>query len=131
MTDDELVRWVSGHMEQDGPGFLRGLLRTNRPCLWQVSALLENLNRTLCAWDEAQFVRVLPELRLAFADLTAHEADLVARTVAKQVGVRTVPSLLITDAQPEDLLLGAALNQRLEATLARDGLAAFLEEVAR
>ncbi|HEY7357823.1 MAG TPA: DUF5682 family protein [Ktedonobacterales bacterium] len=131
MTNDELVRWVSGHMEQDGPGFLRGLLRTNRPCLWQVSALLENLNRTLCAWDEAQFVRVLPELRLAFADLTAHEADLVARTVAKQVGARTIPSLLISGAQPEDLLLGAALNQRLEATLARDGLAAFLEEIAR
>src|SRR5581483_10275822 len=59
MTDEELVRWVS--------------------------ALLENLNSTLCAWDEAQFVRVLPELRLAFADLTAHEADLVARTVARQV----------------------------------------------
>lgn len=131
MPDDELVRWVSGHMEQAGPGFLRGLLRTNRPCLWQVSALLETLNRTLCAWDESQFVRVLPELRLAFADLTAHEADLVARTVAKQVGARAVPSLLITGAQPEDLLLGAALNQRLEETLARDGLAAFLEEATR
>ena len=131
MTDEELVRWVSGHMEQAGPGFLRGLLRTNRPCLWQVSALLENLNHTLCAWDEAQFVRVLPELRLAFADLTAHEADLVARTVAEQVGARTVPSLLISGAQPEDLLLGAALNQRIEETLTRDGLAAFLQEAAR
>jgi hypothetical protein len=131
MTDEELVRWVSGHMEQAGPKFLGGLLRTNRPCLWQVSALLETLNRTLCAWDEGQFVRVLPELRLAFADLTAHEADLVARTVAKQVGARTVPSLFITGAAPEDLLLGAALNQRLEETLARDGLAGFLEEATR
>lgn len=131
MTDEELVRWVSGHMEQAGPNFLRGLLRTNRPCLWQVSALLENLNSTLCAWDEAQFVRVLPELRLAFADLTAHEADLVARTVARQVGAKTAPSLRITGATPEDLLLGATLNQRLEETLTRDGLTAFLEEAAR
>lgn len=131
MSDDELVRLVSGHMEQAGPAFLRGLLRTNRPCLWQVSALLETLNQTLCAWDEAQFVRVLPELRLAFADLTAHEADLVARTVAKQVGARAAPSLLITGAQPEDVLLGAALNQRLEETLTRDGLSAFLEEAIR
>ncbi|HLV97437.1 MAG TPA: DUF5682 family protein [Ktedonobacterales bacterium] len=131
MTDDELIRWVSGHMEQDGPGFLRGVLHTNRPCLWQVTALLENLNSTLCAWDESQFVRVLPELRLAFADLTAHEADLVARTVARQVGASVVPSLRITGAQPEDLLLGAALNQRVEETLARDGLAAFLEEATR
>jgi hypothetical protein len=128
MTDDELVRWVSGHMEQAGPGFLRGLLRTNRPCLWQVSALLEHLNRTLCAWDEAQFVRVLPELRLAFADLTAHEADLVARTIARQVGAAAAPSLRITGATPEDMLLGAALNQRLEETLTRDGLAAYFEE---
>ncbi len=131
MSDEELVRWVSGHIEQDGPAFLRGLLRTNRPCLWQVSALLESLNRTLCAWDEAQFVHMLPELRLAFADLTAREADLVARTVAKQVGARAAPSLLISGATPEDLLLGAALNQRLEETLRRDSLAVFLEEAAR
>jgi hypothetical protein len=131
MSDEELVRWVNGHMEQDGPRFLGGLLRTNRACLWQVSALLENLNQTLCAWDESQFVRVLPELRLAFADLTAHEADLVARTVARQVGTRTVPSLVIAGAAPEDVLLGTALNQRLEETLTRDGLAGFLKEAAQ
>jgi hypothetical protein len=131
MTDEELTRRVSGHMEQDGPGFLRGVLRTNRPCLWQVPALLERLNSTLCAWDENQFVRVLPELRLAFADLTAHEADRVAQTIAKQIGAQSVPSLRITGAQPEDLLLGTALNRRVEETLARDGLAAYLEEAAR
>jgi hypothetical protein len=131
MTDDELIRWVSGHMEQDGPAFLRGVLRTDRPCLWQVSAMLESLNNTLCAWDESQFVRVLPELRLAFADLTAHEADRVARTVAKQVGAQSVPSLRITGAQPEDLLLGTLLNLRVEEALTRDGLAAYLEEATR
>jgi hypothetical protein len=130
IDDEELVRHVSGHLEKDGPTFLRGLLRTNRPCLWQVRLLLEALNETVCAWDEGQFVRLLPELRLAFAGLTAHEADLVARTVAEQVGARSAPSLLITGASPQDLLLGAALNQRIEATLARDGLAAFLEEVS-
>jgi hypothetical protein len=131
LDDDELVRHVSGHLEKDGPAFLRGLLRTNRPCLWQVLPLLTALNEAVCAWDEGQFVRLLPELRLAFADLTAHEADLVARTVAEQVGARSAPSLLITGASPQDLLLGAALNQRVEATLARDGLAALLEEVSR
>ncbi|HEY7122784.1 MAG TPA: DUF5682 family protein [Ktedonobacterales bacterium] len=131
LDDEELVRHVSGHLEKDGPVFLRGLLRTNRPCLWQVRPLLEALNQTVCDWDESQFVKLLPDLRLAFADLTAHEADLVARTVAEQVGARSAPSLMITGASPQDLLLGAALNQRIEETLARDGLAAFLEEVSR
>jgi hypothetical protein len=96
-----------------------------------VRPLLEALNQTVCDWDESQFVKLLPDLRLAFADLTAHEADLVARTVAEQVGARSAPSLMITGASPQDLLLGAALNQRIEETLARDGLAAFLEEVSR
>ncbi len=131
LDDEELVRHVTGHLEKDGPVFLRGLLRTNRPCLWQVRPLLEALNQTVCDWDEGQFVKLLPELRLAFADLTAHEADMVARTVAEQVGARSAPSLLITGASPQDLLLGAALNQRIEETLTRDGLAAFLEEVRR
>ena len=131
MTNEELVRRVGGHIEQDGPAFLRGLLATNRPCLWQVVALLEALNSTVCAWDESQFVRLLPELRLAFANLTAREADLVAQTVAKQVGAKTVPALSVSGAAPEDLLLGAALNQRITETLTRDGLAEFLQEATR
>lgn len=131
MSDEELVRRVSGHMEQDGPAFLRGLLATNRPCLWQAPGLLEDLNRAVCAWDEGQFVSLLPNLRLAFADLTAREADLVAQTIAQQVGTKAVPSLSISGATPEDLLLGASLNQRIAETLARDGLADFLQEAAR
>lgn len=131
MSDEELVRRVSGQMEQDGPTFLRGLLATNRPCLWQTPGLLEDLNLAVCAWDESQFVALLPDLRLAFADLTAREADLVAQTIAQQVGAKAVPSLSISGATPEDLLLGAALNQRIAETLARDGLADFLQEAIR
>ena len=122
LDDAELVRLVGGHLELHGPAFLRGLLRTHRACLWQVRPLLEELTRQLCDWDHQYFLGALPDLRLACADLSARESDLVARTVAALVGARAAPNLLVGGATQDDLLLGAVLDARLAGLLARDGL---------
>ncbi len=126
LSEDGLVVLVAGRLDHNGPAFLRGLLRTNRACIWQSQALLATLNQTIGGWSDDAFLRLLPELRLAFADLTAREADQVARNVAALLGVSTAPSLTIADATPADLLVGARLDQRLRAALARDGLADFI-----
>ncbi|HEU4325454.1 MAG TPA: DUF5682 family protein, partial [Roseiflexaceae bacterium] len=118
LDQDELIRLAVGHMRLGGPEFLRGLLRADRACLWQVAGLLDGLNAAIAAWDEPAFVRQLPGLRLAFADLTAHECDRVALQLAGMLGLRQPPALRIADATPEDLLTGAALNARLAELLA-------------
>lgn len=146
LDEPDLVRWTAGHLAgsmpapdteeknprtlSSGPAFLRGLLRVNRACLWQVPTLLRELNRTIATWKQEQFVRLLPELRLAFADLTARECDEVARNVAALPGAREVPSLRLNDMTDADLLLGAALNGRVEDLLRRDGLWDFVENLA-
>lgn len=134
LEETTLADMVVGHFEATsfstdgkpaplpGPAFLRGLLRTNRACLWQVPALLEGLNDLLKRWGAEQFIRALPELRLAFADLTAHETDTVAHTVADLLGATALPDLVLRGVTEADLLLGATLNSRVATLLARDGL---------
>ncbi|MEO7003678.1 MAG: DUF5682 family protein [Ktedonobacterales bacterium] len=131
LTEDELITYVTGRLDLDGVAFLRGLLRTNRSIVWQSRQLLTALNATFCAWSSDRFIRQLPELRLAFSDLTARECDVVARNVAELVGATAVPSLVVAGATPDDLLLGATLDERLRATLERDGLLDVFVTVAR
>ena len=58
--------------------FLRGLLQTAREAAWQQPALLGVLDKLLREWDEEAFVASLPELRLAFAEMTPKETDRIA-----------------------------------------------------
>ena len=69
---------------------------------------------------------VLPELRLAFADLTPRECDQVARCVAELTGDANAAARLATgelDGFHEgDLLRGVAVNRQLVELLRQDGL---------
>ncbi len=105
-----------------GPAFLRGLLHADRACLWQAPALLRGLNKAVQELSPARFLRLLPELRLAFSGLSARECDDVARRLAELIGAGKLPNLALPEAAEQDLLLGAALNTRLAELLARDGL---------
>jgi hypothetical protein len=127
---DELVKHLRGHLiGSRGPGrlgaaFVRGLLRTARGALWQVPELLDSFHHVLKDWDEEQFVRLLPDLRLAFADLTPRECDRVAELVAARTGLPTsgVKVAHLSGFSESDLLRGVEVNRRVLDTLRRDGL---------
>lgn len=128
LEPEMLVQRLQGHLlgpqaeGAEGAAFLRGLLRTARSALWTVPELLSSLHGQLKNWDEEHFIRLLPALRLAFADLTTRECDRVAEAVSAVVGEapRTVPPLHGLDES--DLLQGAAVNRHVQEVLRRDGL---------
>lgn len=66
--------------------FLRGLLGAARELAWQQPTLLASINALLQTWSDGDFVRYLPELRLAFCTLTPQETDRVAGAVAEHIG---------------------------------------------
>jgi len=77
-------------------------------------------------WDESTFLRALPDLRLAFADLTPRETDRVAESVAAlhggvwpDVGVRH-------DVDEQTVAANLALSQMGADVLERDGLGAWI-----
>jgi hypothetical protein len=131
LSADELARDVAGHLDssipaEDAVGFVRGLFATARETVWQASRLVEELDGRLSGWDEPTFLRTLPDLRLAFADLTPRETDRVAELVAvlhggvrPDVGVRR-------DVDEQTMSDHATLSQRIVEVLQRDGLAAWV-----
>lgn len=116
----------------DGVAFLAGLLMTAREVAWQEQELLAELDRRLSGWDQATFVRHLPELRLAFADLTPAETDRVARLVASVQGLVELGPLLVAAAGAGEVQSRLELSGQVAALLERDGLSGWLTEgVAR
>ena len=136
LADDQLVMHFRGHLlsatgsadSEIGSAFLRGLLRTARSAIWQVPQLIVDLHETLAAMEEENFVRQLPQLRLAFSDLTPRETDRVATVVAEHAGVAKLDVARSSTLSSGDVMLAVAIERRLGESLRRDGLLAWTAE---
>jgi hypothetical protein len=130
MAPEDLVAQLRGHLlsakegGHEGAAFLRGLLYTARSVLWLVPEVLVQLHQVLCDWDEDRFVSALPELRLAFSDLTPRECDHVARSVTETAGAApsSLSSVDLKGFHEQDLLRGVAVNRHVVEVLRQDGL---------
>ncbi|MEM6353854.1 MAG: DUF5682 family protein, partial [Cyanobacteria bacterium P01_D01_bin.14] len=124
----ELVTLTAGYLDhaaaapEQGVGFLRGLLHTCREVTWHGSDLMTAINARLEHWSEAEFLKVLPELRLAFADLTPRETDQVAAIAAQLHGQESLGNLFHMDASEADLQHGLEREQFVRRVLEQDGL---------
>ncbi len=124
---EALVDRLRGHLlspvddGRAGAGFLRGLLRTARSVLWTVPECIDGVHDALRGWDEARFVSLLPELRLAFADLTPRESDRLAAAVADRAGAGGLAVSSLGDHTEADLLRGVEVNRRVLEEIRREG----------
>jgi hypothetical protein len=124
----ELARSFRGYLSGgDGSGgaaaaFLRGLLRTARSAIWQVTEIVADLHQALRAMEEKRFIQQLPLLRLAFSGLTPRETDNVATLVAKRAGVAKIDIASSSRFSSRDMLAAVEIEHRLVESLARDQL---------
>jgi hypothetical protein len=106
------------------------LLHSARSTLWLVPELVESLHEVLRDWGEESFIAMLPELRLAFADLTPRECDRVARTVIETIGEgddgkssgASLAPVDLAGFHEGDLLRGVEVNRQVLEILRQDGL---------
>jgi hypothetical protein len=103
-------------------GLLRGLLATAREVAWQVTELARVLDAQFRAWDEHAFLASLPELRLAFADLTPREIARVAEHVTVLHGGADLGELVHADVNEDEMRLALELTHRVRGALRADGL---------
>ncbi len=132
LAPEDLVLQFRGHLLSSseaghaGAAYLRGLLHTARSVLWLVPEVLVSLHQVFRDWEEDRFVEALPELRLAFADLTPRECDQVARRVAEVAGEpeagRSLSSGELEGFNEQDLMRGIAVNRQVLELLLQDGL---------
>jgi hypothetical protein len=103
-------------------GFLQGLLQVCREVAWRLPGLLDALTDLFERWDEDEFVRTLPDLRLAFASLTPREVDRVAGLVAGRLGIETLGEMVVRGTGAEEVQLYLRLQVAVKKTLAREHL---------
>jgi Family of unknown function (DUF5682) len=94
--------------------------------VWQASGLVEELDRRLTSWAEPTFLRALPDLRLAFTDLTPRETDRVAEIVAALHGGVRPDTGVRHDVDEQTVTANLALSQLVAEALERDGLGAWI-----
>lgn len=125
LSEPELLGMVEGYLRGDVKkccALFRGLLATAREVAWQLAGLVQVLNQQLEAWDQPTFLAALPELRLAFADLTPREVVQVADRVAELHDGETVGELVFSDVAEGDVLLALRLTEIVQNSLKSDGL---------
>ncbi|HEV2863315.1 MAG TPA: DUF5682 family protein [Pyrinomonadaceae bacterium] len=122
LAEDELIGLLDANLDSSGLDFLSGLLSTCREASWSLKGVLESIDRRLSGWGEEEFLRALPELRLAFADLTPRETDRVAQGVAALYGRQHLGGLYTPQVSESDVLLGVRVDRLMRESLDRDGL---------
>jgi hypothetical protein len=128
LSEEALVRVTCGFLggtaseARKSCGVLRGLLATAREAAWQVKAVIEALDEQFQTWDEATFLNALPELRLAFADLTPREVSRVADRVAGFHDEADLGELIHVDLGEEEVQFGLELSRRVREALRSDSL---------
>ncbi|HWB61607.1 MAG TPA: DUF5682 family protein, partial [Chthoniobacteraceae bacterium] len=133
VSGEELGRATAGHIGGSKSdwrarvGFLQGVLATCRETAWQNRAFLDAINGLLAGCDEADFLRALPELRLAFANLTPRETDKVGEAVASIHGRDELGGMMNFDLTEAELERSHRLSQAVLKSLRADGLADLVE----
>jgi hypothetical protein len=127
LSDTDLGVALRGHFEgmlspREAVSFLRGILQTARELAWQQPELLQVLDDLLGHWDESDFVENLPELRMAFAEMTPRETDRIAETVAMLHGKEDLGSLVRHDLSDAQLQANLELSKSVLEVLLADGL---------
>jgi hypothetical protein len=128
LAEAELIEIACGYLggamlsPQKSSGIVRGLLATAREAAWHLAELLKAIDQTFSGWDDEQFLEALPELRLAFADLTPREINRVADRVANLHDVKSLGELVHADLDEAEVQFAVRLNQRVKEALANDGL---------
>jgi hypothetical protein len=124
LAEERLLSLLAGHLGggKSRTAFLRGVLMTAREVAWRLPGFVRAVTELLSSWDEEDFLGALPELRLAFADLTPKETDRVAALVGREQG-KELGELFVFDVSEEEVQANLRISERARGILARDRLA--------
>jgi len=126
LSPDQLLQIVKGILtgiqssKENKTGVIYGLMQTCRELLWQQKWFLEAIDDLLQSWDEETFINNLPQMRLAFANLTPGETDRVAQSAASLYGKKDLGNLIMRNITAEEIQVNLLVNKIVEETLKKD-----------
>jgi hypothetical protein len=128
LPEEGLIRVTRGYLGSTASdprkscGILRGLLATAREIAWQVTEVIRALDAQFQSWDEKAFLEALPELRLAFTDLTPREIARVADHVAGLHGEQSLGELVHADLDEGEVRFALEVTRLVRESLRADGI---------
>ena len=121
---------LAGAFERPGDAVrtLSGVMALAPQLFVNDSSVIAAIDGLFGAVDDQGFLALLPQLRMAFAELSPHETDRVAAVVAAAHGAGE-DDIAILQQVPDARVLSEnlALSERLRSQWLQDGLAAWLE----
>ncbi|OMQ25489.1 DUF5682 family protein [Serratia oryzae] len=113
----------TGSDAEQAVAYFLGIMRAAPELALRLPLLMDCLNRYLAAWDDQQFIRILPELRFAFSQLTPKQnADLAGYIAEVTTLNRQDLSLQQVDFSSTQMLAALQLDQQLQRSLIAQGL---------
>lgn len=117
-----LAGWLTGAAGSDQVLVVQGLVLVRRGALWTSPEVVAALDDWMRGLEEEVFLAQLPEVRLAFLPLSAHEVAALAEALVRRIGGPVLPGSSPARLTTEDIVLGARLASVLAASRAADGL---------
>jgi hypothetical protein len=112
---------------EDRIAMLHGVLSAAPTLLLHSPRMVDIVDSFLSGLEEAQFIELLPHLRLAFTVLNPREIDQLSERLSLLHGLSAAGFTAIHDTLSErDLARGLAIEKRLRSSLDADGLAAWI-----
>lgn len=107
--------------------FVRGLALAAREAFWQSDAVLGVLRDVVEEAEDREFLKLLPELRLALSVLTPRETDQLGQRIAGALGVKSLETSVAYGIEPAEVQRNLEIAQQLREVLMRDGLTEWIE----
>jgi uncharacterized protein DUF5682 len=128
LDDDAFAGLLSGELRGAHPdparriAWLRGVIAISRELLWRVPELVDAADRVLAGLDDADFVELLPHLRIAFSMLDPREIDRLAHEVAGRHGGEAAALVARHDLSEAEMGANLRADRIVRETMAADGL---------
>ena len=104
------------------PGFLNGLFSTARDVVFIDDSILKSVDKLVNDVSEEEFMRVIPELRLAFSYFTPREIDEIGENVSKMYGISKRKFDSLKGISPNVVALGEELDKVISEFMKEEGL---------
>lgn len=107
----------------DRLAFLGGIIAIARELLWVTPAIIDAINDVVGHAEQADFLALLPHLRLALMPLDPREIDRLAEEVAIRIGAQPGDLAALVAISEAEMTANLALDRDLATLLEQDGMA--------
>lgn len=104
---------ASGEKAGKAADFVRGLFYVARDVIFAWEGMIDMLDDFLLRTEYEEFLKILPQLRLAFSFFTPTEMDRLAAKVARKYGLKTAEFEDLKAVSAEEFAYGKALEERI------------------